>query len=124
MPRSIPEWIGKTDDTPVPPRVRLRNYDEHDGTCHICGQKIKSGQLWETDHLVRLKDGGENRESNLRPAHKDCHQTKSACENTEQARIDRVRKKHLGIPTRKGRPLPGTKASGWKHKLSGEWVRR
>jgi len=24
MPRSIPEWIGRIDDTPVPPRVRLR----------------------------------------------------------------------------------------------------
>jgi hypothetical protein len=24
MPRAVPEWIGRTDDIPVPPRVRLR----------------------------------------------------------------------------------------------------
>jgi hypothetical protein len=24
MPRSLAEWIGRTDNTPVPPRVRLR----------------------------------------------------------------------------------------------------
>jgi hypothetical protein len=27
MPRSRPEWRGKTDDDPVPPRVRLRIFE-------------------------------------------------------------------------------------------------
>lgn len=27
-------------------------------------------------------------------------------------------------PKRKSRPMPGTKASGWKHRVDGEWERR
>ena len=120
MARKTKEWHGKTDDTPVPPRVRLRNYNDHKGHCHICGQSITGGQLWETDHVVRLKDGGENREGNLAPAHKSCHAGKSGQENTAQAKTDKVRKKHLGIKKRTGRPLAGTKASGWRKRMSGK----
>lgn len=58
---------------------------------------------WETDHVKRLKDGGMNIESNLAPVHKKCHGKKTAEENTQQAKEDRKRKKHLGItkPKRK-----------------------
>ena len=35
MARSVPEWVGKSDDTRVPPRVRIRVYDAYDGVCHI-----------------------------------------------------------------------------------------
>ena len=41
MSRAVPEWIGKTPDTKVPPRVRLRVFEKHDGTCHISGRKIR-----------------------------------------------------------------------------------
>ena len=30
MTRSLPEWIGKTDDEPVPLRVKLRVFERHD----------------------------------------------------------------------------------------------
>lgn len=97
MARSVPEWIGKTPDTKVPDRVKLRVWERHEGRCHICTAKIMAGDLWDTDHVKRLKDGGENRESNLAPAHKRCHARKTAEENRQQAVDDRKRKKHLGI---------------------------
>ena len=100
MSRSVPEWIGKTPDTKVPPRVRLRVFDKHNGVCHISNRKIMPGDKWELEHIIRLKDGGENRESNLAPALVIPHQEKTAIENAEQAKTDRLRKKHLGIPTK------------------------
>lgn len=101
MPRSVPEWIGKTPDTPVPPRVRDRNFLAHDKICHVCKCPIRIGDLWDTDHVIRVKDGGPNRESNLAPAHERCHSDKTTKENKQQAIEDRKRKKHLGIKPRK-----------------------
>jgi hypothetical protein len=37
----------------------------------------------------------------------------------------RKRLRHAGIKVAaKGRPLPGTFASGWKHRMDGGWERR
>ena len=111
MSRTVAEWIGKTDDTPVPARVRLRVFERHKGICHISKRKIRPGEAWDCDHIVRLKDGGENRENNLAPALKTPHQKKTAHENTQQAKEDRLRKKHLGISTNK-RPWPSKNFRG------------
>ena len=112
MPRTVREWIGKTDDTPVPPRVRDRNFLDHDKVCHICKCPIRVGDRWDTDHVVRVKDGGPNRESNLAPAHSHCHSNKTADENRQQAIEDRKRKKHIGIATKPKRKIPYRKFDG------------
>lgn len=101
MARSVPEWIGKTPDTPIPPRVRLRVFNIHNGICHISQRKIRPGDKWDCDHVIRLKDGGENREGNLAPALKIPHQEKTAQENKQQAKEDRLKKAHLGIKPKK-----------------------
>lgn len=95
--RKIKEWIGKTPDTQPPPRVRLRVFNKYNGICYLSGRKIRPGMVWELDHIQRLKDGGENCESNLAPALKEYHAVKTAGENKQQAKEDRIRKKHLGI---------------------------
>lgn len=95
--RTVPEWIGKTPDTPVPMRVKLRVFARFNGICHISKRKIRPGDKWDCDHVKRIKDGGPNRESNLAPALKEFHQQKTAEENAQQAKEDRIRKKHLGI---------------------------
>lgn len=124
MTRTIPQWQGKTPDTAPPPRVKLRVFQNHDGRCHICKAKILAGDQWDTDHVIRIRDGGKNIEGNIAPAHKRCHARKTASENTQQAVEDRKAKKHLGIKKATSRPLPGTKASGWKRKMNGEVERR
>jgi 5-methylcytosine-specific restriction protein A len=95
--RSVPEWIGKTDDTPVPNRVKLRVFERYKGICHLTGRKILPGDDWDCDHIKSLKRGGENRESNLAPALRAKHIEKTAKENSEDAKTDRLRQKHLGI---------------------------
>lgn len=95
MSRSVPEWIGKTDDHRAPPKVRDRIFDR-DNRCHICEQPIQIGQKWDLDHVKALINGGENREANLRPSHRKCHIEKTAIDVAEKAKVAAIRQKHTG----------------------------
>lgn len=95
--RAVEEWIGKTDDSKAPPRVRLRIFERHAGVCHLSGRKIAPGDSWDLEHIKALSLGGENRESNLAPALKEPHKKKTAEDMKAKAKSDRVRKKHRGI---------------------------
>ena len=124
MPRSVPEWVGKTDDATPPPRVRLRIFEARGGVCHISGRKIQAGEKWDLDHIVALADGGENRESNLAPALRSEHRRKTAKENTGRAKERRKRQRHIGIDRPSKNPLPGGKHDKWKRKVGGGVVPR
>jgi 5-methylcytosine-specific restriction enzyme A len=97
MSRSVEEWIGKSDDSAVPPRVRLRIFERHDGRCHLTGKKIMPGDAWDLDHVVALINGGEHRELNLAPAIRAAHRTKTAADVKLKAKVARTKAKHLGI---------------------------
>lgn len=97
MTRELPEWIGATDDTPVPDRVKLRVFDRHGGICHIAKREIMRGELWDVEHVIAIINGGQNRESNLAPALRDKHRIKTAADLAEKARTYRKRKANLGI---------------------------
>lgn len=101
MSRTVPEWIGKTPDSAIPPRVRLRIFEREDGRCHISGRKIGPGDEWDLDHGVALCNGGEHRESNLFPALRDKHREKTKADVALKSKSARIRKKHYGIKTKK-----------------------
>jgi 5-methylcytosine-specific restriction endonuclease McrA len=103
--REVPEWRGKTPDTPAPARVRLRVFEAHGGRCYLTGRKIMPGDVWELDHKVALINGGLNVESNLAPALKAAHREKTNADVAEKAKVARVRMKHLGIFPKSKRPL-------------------
>ncbi|MEP0323253.1 HNH endonuclease [Bauldia litoralis] len=108
MSRSVSEWIGATDDTAIPPRVRLRVFDAKGGKCHSCGRKIAAGERWTCEHLIALINGGENRESNLDITCDWCLPSKNAADVAEKSKVASLRKSHLGIKERK----PGFR--GWR----------
>jgi 5-methylcytosine-specific restriction protein A len=126
MPRSLPEWIGATDDSPVPPRVRFRVLDAFGRGCDRdtgCGRPIRPGDAWTCDHVKAIVNGGENRENNLHPLCAWCEPPKTAADVSEKSAIYRLRLRHAGIKLQpKGRP--GTIASGWRHRLEGTWEQR
>jgi len=124
MSRSLKEWIGKTDDSPVPPRVRVRVFERHGGVCFISGRVIRAGEPWQVDHCVSLINGGEHRESNLAPVLVKPHQEKTKVDVAEKSRVYRKKAKNLGITLKKSRPFPGSKASKWKKKMNGTIVSR
>jgi len=121
--RSVPEWIGATDDAVIPPRVKVRLFEATGGCCEECRVRIRPGSGPEFDHRKPLIAGGENRETNLQVLCIPCHRAKTKADVAEKALSYRKRAKHLGVLS-KGRPMPGSRSSEWKKTLSGEWVRR
>jgi 5-methylcytosine-specific restriction protein A len=102
--RAVPEWIADHPDQEIPERVKLRIFDRFNGCCGLTGKKLMPGET-DYDHIVRLRDGGEHRESNLHPVWRKAHREKTGQENSEGARADRIRAKHLGLAKSKGRKI-------------------
>ncbi len=117
MARSIQEWQGRTDDQRAPPRIRQRIFDDCGGKCHIC-RNVIVGKRWALDHVKALVNGGENRQSNLKPVHIACHAEKTAADVAEKAAIAAKRQAHLRIvpdgPKMQGQPFPVTKSRAEK----------
>jgi 5-methylcytosine-specific restriction protein A len=123
--RKRKEWVGKNDDANAPKTVRLRNFDDHGGICHLCKIPIKTGETWETDHVIDIIKGGPNRESNLAPAHKTCHAIKTAETVKERAKVDATRASYIGIknaPKMQTRPMQTTPERAEKKKRAAEKI--
>lgn len=98
MSRSVPEWIGKTPDSAVPPRVRVRVFTRYGGRCQCgCNRLIRPGEAWECEDTVALINGGERRESNLKPWLAGHQKEKTKADVAEKAMVYRKRAKHLGV---------------------------
>lgn len=122
MSRSVPEWVGRSSDTPVPDRVRDRVFDAKGGRCHKCGRKIGVGERWTCEHMRALINGGENRERNLDVTCGWCLPAKNAADVAEKSKNYHVRKRHRGI--RKPSRFPCSRNSKFKKRLDGTVVLR
>jgi 5-methylcytosine-specific restriction protein A len=121
--RSVPEWIGKSDDSPVPPRVRVRVFERYHGRCQCgCNRLIRTGERWDCEDTIAIINGGERRESNLKPWLTEHHKGKTAKDVAEKATVYRKKAKHLGI--RKPSRFACSRDSRFKKKISGEVVAR
>lgn len=98
--RTVPEWIGKTDDAAIPQAVKLRIFARCDGRCGLSNVKIMVGDAYDFDHKKALWEGGEHRETNLQIVLRARHREKSGADQTRQAKADRVRAKHLGLKSK------------------------
>lgn len=105
MARTVSEWIGKTDDHRAPATVRDRIMIREGNRCHLCSREIVAGEKWDLDHVVAVINGGENRETNLKPAHRKCHVEKTAADVAEKAKIAAKRRKNLGIRSAPSQPI-------------------
>lgn len=99
MSRSTGPWVGKTDDTAVPPRVRKRVFDAKGGRCHRCTRLIDAagGESWTCEHLVALINGGKNAEVNLDVTCSWCLPVKNAEDVAEKSRVYHKALKNIGI---------------------------
>lgn len=112
MTRSVEAWIGKTDDSAIPPRVRLRIWEAAGGRCQICGRKLGPADRWDADHVVALVNGGTHSEANLQVACTWCHKAKTAEDVAQKAHNSRVRMRHAGIrksSSLRSAPFPSAK---------------
>jgi 5-methylcytosine-specific restriction protein A len=101
--RSVPIWRGKTDDTPIPARVKDRILRRNDDCCANCKRAFMGKLRPEFDHIVALAIGGANAELNIEPLCENCHAIKSKSDVRLKAKVARIRVKRLGLraPRRK-----------------------
>lgn len=109
--RAVSEWVAAHDDQKIPDRVKLRIWQREGGRCYLSGKIIRPGDKYEFEHVIALANGGEHRESNIRLALKAPHKIKSAQDRRQQAKSDRIRKRHLGIK-KSGKKIPYRKFDG------------
>lgn len=104
MARALPPWIGKTDDSAVPPRVQLRVWDREEGLCHRCRRQIPADDAWIIEHRLAIILGGANAEQNLCLTCSWCKPIKDAEDVAAKAKTAAVRAKHLGIAPKSAWP--------------------
>lgn len=122
---NLKEWIGKTDDSRIPDYIRVRVMQKAGDKCAKCTRKINEGLKGEVDHIIPLIVGGGHRESNLQLLCVACHKGKTKLDQKVKARSAKYRRRNLvDAKKSKGRPMPGSVASGWKKKMDGSVVRR
>ena len=122
--RAVPEWIGKTPDSAVPPRVRVRVFDRFDGRCQCgCNRKIFVGEAWDCEDEIAIINGGERRESNLRPFLREHHHAKTREDVAIKSKTYRKRAKHIGA--KRNRPSFATNRNGpFRKRMDGTVERR
>jgi len=103
--RAVPLWVGKTPDSDIPPRVRLRVFQREGGVCWISGRKIRPGEKWECDHRVALINGGSHSEDNLFPALVEAHKVKNAEDVAIKSKTYRMAAKHNGTWPKSKTPI-------------------
>ena len=104
--RSVAEWHGATPDAAIPERVKIRILLRYKGKCALTGKRLLPGEI-DYDHIIALRDGGLHCESNLRPVWREKHREKTAEENGERAKVNRLQRKHF-LPKPKGK-IPSRK---------------
>ena len=103
--RTTQEWIGRSPNSRPPKDVIDRLFLRQHGRCAITGRKIAAKEPTHADHIVPLKDGGANRETNLQLVSVAAHREKTRAENSARAKEERIRLKHHGLWPRSSRPL-------------------
>jgi hypothetical protein len=90
MPRSskLKTWVGKTDESMPGIHVLLRLYAKQNGLCACgCGRTMSfERDKIDCDHIVPLRDEGENVEANLQLLLQEHHKAKTAAENVARGR--------------------------------------
>lgn len=112
-------------------------FTAQDGRCANCQQKLAAkgymlagdpgGEDFIVEHVTALNFLGTNDISNLQLWCKPCATVKTAKEATQRGKMLRQRDAHIGAKRPSKNPIRGSKASGWKCRLTSEgpkWERR
>ena len=94
--RAVPEWVGRRPESMPPASVFDRLWDKQDGKDAITGLPFTSKDKVVRDHIIPLKDGGLNVESNLQLITEETHKRKTGQEATERGAERRLHERHRG----------------------------
>jgi hypothetical protein len=100
-------------------------FTRYNGRCQCgCNREIRPGESWDAEDTIAIINGGERRESNLKPWLSEHHPKKTAADVAEKSRVYRKRAKHRGIELRKSAPMRGGRHDTLKRKMDGTVVFR
>lgn len=106
---------------------RAKLFLDRGGRCHKCSRKLGPADKWIVEHVIALENGGDNEWGNLDVTCSWCLPKKNAEDAAQAAKTREIAVSHI-VPReqrkRKGPPMPGSRASRWKHKLDGSKVKR
>jgi len=102
--------------------TKLAAFKRANGHCEVCTGKLFAGHF-DYHHDKECAFDGSNDLSNCVVACDNCHSKITKRRASVIAKSNRVRAAHLGIK-RTGKPLPGTRASGWRRRMDGTVERR
>lgn len=106
-----------------PSKVKIAAWLRESGHCQHCGCKIVRGVQY--DHRVPAAIGGPPTVDNCDVLCTPCHALKTTKQDVPAiAKTKRVIAKTAKAERPKGRPLPGTKRSGWRKRMDGTVERR
>jgi 5-methylcytosine-specific restriction protein A len=120
----MPHDLSTTPRRAMSATRQLRIFERHKGACYLCGGRIAAGEAWDVEHIRALALGGPDTDDNCAPAHRRCHAVKTRDDTARISKAKRQKAASLGIKTRKGRPMPGSRASGIKKHMDGSVSRR
>ena len=104
-------------------KTKLEAWKRCEGFCE-CGCQQKIIGIPEYDHIIEDAIDGGNDLENCMVMSKKCHALKTKERRPEIDKTRRISEKNAGVRKRKGRPIPGSKASGWRKKMDGTAERR
>lgn len=116
MSRHVKEWLAKTDDAAIPPRVKDRIFKRCGEQCQNCSKPLNGRNKPEFDHITALVNGGNHRETNLQALCAPCHGAKSKIDVAEKSKVHESRVRNLGLaaPRQKIRSAPFRKSAPQK----------
>ena len=93
---------------------RARIFASNKGCCHLCGGKIDGvREKWEIEHVIAWELTRDDSDENLRPAHPDCHKTKTHQQDRPAINKAKSREaKYLGVK----QPAGNLKSQGFPKK--------
>ena len=89
------------------------------GVCQIKLHCCRT-QATTVDHIVPLKDGGQNRETNMQLVAEKAHREKTAAENSARAKEQRMRMKNNGTWPKSKTPLRSRGFNPGRNRTMGE----
>jgi 5-methylcytosine-specific restriction protein A len=107
-----------------PDKIKALAFERAKGHCERCTARLAVGKI-QYDHVIADALGGEPTLENCAVLCASCHGIKTPSDTTKAAKVKRTTRKLVaGIGKRSSRPIPGSKASGWRKPFNGPPERR
>lgn len=105
-------------------KTKTAAWERANGQCEACTARLSPGHT-HYDHIVPDALGGEPILENVQVLCSACHGRKTAKQDVPRiAKAKRQRADHIGAKSKTRRPMPGSRASGWKRRMDGTTERR